>query len=154
MVFLPGARPAAAPRSSSIPAGTCETHSARRTTRGIRRIHHGPVRRSRASHKQQQQGSRPQLRTPRSAISRQPAAPPKRERSCGRASVSSISAAVLVRARSRSPSALALSERCWALTFQRRCWRRAAERLPRENARSSETLKHALEPEIARLPDH
>ena len=34
MVFLPGARPAAAPRSSSIPAGTCETHSARRTTRG------------------------------------------------------------------------------------------------------------------------
>jgi hypothetical protein len=68
--------------------------------------------------------------------------------------VSSISAAVLVRARSRSPSALALPERCWALTFQRRCWRRAAERLPRENARSSKTLKHALEPEIARLPDH
>ena len=27
------------------------------------------------------------------------------------------------RARSRSPSALALPGRCWALTFQRRCWR-------------------------------
>ena len=42
-----------------------------------------------------------------------------------------IGCAVLVRALSRSPSAPALPERCRALTFQRRCWRRAAERLPR-----------------------
>src|SRR6516225_7022837 len=41
----------------------------------------------------------------------------------GRASVLSISAAVPVRARSRSPSALALSGRCWLLTFQSRCLR-------------------------------
>src|SRR5262249_40469843 len=45
------------------------------------------------------------------------------ERSCGRASVLSISAAVPARARSRSPSAPALPGKCWALTFQRRCWR-------------------------------
>ena len=40
-----------------------------------------------------------------------------------KASVWSISAAVPVRARSRSPSALALPGRCWPLTSQRRCWR-------------------------------
>jgi hypothetical protein len=45
------------------------------------------------------------------------------ERSCGKASVLSISAAVPVRARSPLPSAQALPGRCWALMFQRRCWR-------------------------------
>jgi UDP-glucose 4-epimerase len=59
------------------------------------------------------------------------------ERSCGRASVLSISAAVLVRARSRSPSAPDLPGRCWALTFQRRCWRAlpsGCHRAPRSNS--------------------
>ena len=41
----------------------------------------------------------------------------------GELSVLSISAAVLVRARSHLPSASALPARCWGLTFQRRCWR-------------------------------
>jgi hypothetical protein len=36
----------------------------------------------------------------------------------------SISAAVPVRARLRSPSALVPPGRCWALTFQRRCYAR------------------------------
>jgi hypothetical protein len=45
------------------------------------------------------------------------------ERNCARASVLSISAAAPARARSRSPSGLALPGKCWALTFQRRCWR-------------------------------
>ena len=52
------------------------------------------------------------------------------ERSCGRASVLSTSAAVPARARSRSPSVPALPGRCEALTFQRRLPARAAERLP------------------------
>ena len=49
----------------------------------------------------------------------------------------SISAAVPVRARLRSPSALALPDRCWALTFQRRCWRAlpsGCRRAPRSNS--------------------
>jgi hypothetical protein len=39
----------------------------------LRRIHHGPVRRSRAGLEQQQQGCRPRLRTSRAATPRQPA---------------------------------------------------------------------------------
>ena len=45
------------------------------------------------------------------------------ERGFGKVSVLSISAAVRGQARSRSPSAPVLPGRCWALTFQGRCWR-------------------------------
>ena len=60
------------------------------------------------------------------------------ERSCDRASVLSISAAAApARAGSRSPSALALPGRWWALTFQRRCWLAVpsgCHRAPRSNS--------------------
>jgi hypothetical protein len=46
---------------------------------GIRGIYPGLVRRSRANHKQQQQGGRPQLRPSRPATPREPAAPAGRK---------------------------------------------------------------------------
>ena len=68
-------------RSFVVKTGRGPAKRAQRAERydDLRRIHHGPVRRSRADHHQQQQGGRARLRTSRSATPRQPTAPAGRK---------------------------------------------------------------------------